>query len=149
MKKKRKPSYLSFRLGKENYAVSTTKVLEVLDPLYVTPIPNSSDYIRGVISFRGNVVPVICLRKKINLDDTISPDNSVIIIFDILLNNNKTIVAAMADTVNEVIPATDDQIISIDQAGLTFNTTYILGAIKHNEEFNLLFDIDKVLAIEN
>lgn len=145
--KARKPTYLSFGLGRENYAVSTTKVLEVLEPRFVTPVPNSNDFIEGVIAFRGNIVPVVNIRQRLKIPQLVKNDQYVIIIFDAILNNKNTIIAALTDKVNEVIPANNDEIFPIQEKSISFDPTFLLGMIKHKEEFTMIFDVDKVFEL--
>jgi purine-binding chemotaxis protein CheW len=62
---KRKNTFLSFRIGKETFAVSVQKVLEVLEKQYITEVPNVPEYVEGVINFRGKIIPVIDTPDKI------------------------------------------------------------------------------------
>ena len=145
--KNRKPSYLSFRIGKENYAVSALKVLEVLKGQYITPIPNAHQYIEGVISFRGNIVPVVNIQEKLNLPETETgtANDYAVIIFDIIMDKQKTVVAAIANSANNVISAFDSEILPVPETGLVFSTEYLMGMLSNNNTFTLIVDIDKIL----
>jgi len=145
--KKRKPSYLTFKLDKELYAVSTLKLVEVLDNVYITPIPNSFDYLHGVIPFRGNIIPVINLHRKMEVERKLRNKN-VIIIFEVILKMKKTLVAALVDGVREVLTVDDEHIKPLIDDAINVDQTYFLGMISNNDNFILIMNIEKVFAIK-
>jgi len=145
--KKRKPTYLCFGIGKESFAVSALKVIEVLENQEITPVPNALSFLLGLISFRGNIIPVINIREKLNVKTEAKDNKEVIIIFDVILNQKKTIIAAIADEVKEVISADNEEIDEAPKIGLSFNPDFLLGTIKRDAFFHLLLDIDKVLGL--
>ncbi|HEY4788679.1 MAG TPA: chemotaxis protein CheW, partial [Bacteroidales bacterium] len=71
-------TFLSFIVCGELYAVNVTKVLEVLEKQNITRVPNAPDYIKGIINFRGDVVPVFESRRKFNLPARAEEDSFVI-----------------------------------------------------------------------
>ena len=147
--KKRKPTYLSFGLGKENYAVSTLKVLEVLEAQRITPVPNTPVYIKGIINFRGNMIPVISMRYKLNLPENNKIEDNVIIIFDVVLNKQQLFVAAIADNVKDVIAANDNEIRPVPKTGINFNIQFINGILEYNQNFVMILNVDKVFALND
>lgn len=147
-KKKRKPSWLSFKIGKEDYAVSTLKVLEVIEKQQITPIPNSPEYIIGVIPFRGNVIPVVSMHKKFNLNFAKKITELVIIIFDTSLNNKKTLIAGAVDTVNEVIAIEETQIGELYKPAISYNTEFAQGIVNYQNKFITLLNIETIFSIE-
>ena len=145
--KVRKPTYLSFKIGKENYAVPTHKVLEVTEQEYINPVPNAYGFIEGVIAFRGTIVPVVNIKTKLKLDSA-ARHTGFIIIFDATLDKKSTIVAAVADEVNAVIAAADDEITPARQDGIAFDVNLLSGVVRHQGQHIMVFDIDKVLATD-
>ncbi len=144
-KRKRKPSYLSFQLGKENYAISSPKIIEIQKAQYITPFPNVPNFIKGVISFRGSIIPVICLRYKLNLPINDSQKYDLIIC-DAILNKKKIMIASMVDNVTEILSADDEEIQPIMQTSTSLNTDIFLGMLKTNEHFTSIVDIDKIFT---
>lgn len=143
--KKIKNTFLSFRIGKETFAVSVQKALEVLEKQNITEVPNAPVYIEGVINFRGNIIPVIDTRVKFNLpknEDT----KYVIIVFDLQINDKKMLVGAKVDSVSDVISIDESSIIPVSELGFHFNTEYLLGMLKIENSFTMILDIDKVFA---
>ncbi len=95
--------YLTFKLGEEVYAVDISKVREVLDFTTVTKVPRTPDFMRGVINLRGSVVPVVDLRLKFGMQGTENTVNTCIIIMEVRVDSETTILGALADSVQEVI----------------------------------------------
>ena len=102
--------YLTFKLGDEIYALDVATVREVLDFTTLTKIPRTPEFMRGVINLRGNVVPVVDLRLGFGLSKTERTVNTCIVVVEVDLEGERTIVGALADSVEEVIDLEPDQI---------------------------------------
>ena len=63
----KKTSYINLSIGTENFAISVYKVLEIIQFDEITRVPNSSDFVPGVLNFRGSIVPVIDMHKRFNV----------------------------------------------------------------------------------
>lgn len=144
--KKRKNTFLSFKVGKETFAVSVLKVLEVLEKQYITDVPKVPDYIEGVINFRGKIIPVIDTRVKFNLPIREENEKYVVIVFDLDINDKNMIIGAMADGVNDVISFEENQILEIPELGFNYDTEFLLGMIKSNINFTMILDIDSLFS---
>lgn len=140
--------YLTFKLGEEVYALEITKVREVLDFTKVTKVPKTPAFMRGVINLRGGVVPVVDLRLKFGMSATEKTVDTCIIIVEILIDNEQSLIGALADSVQEVIDLGDDQIEPAPKIGTRLDTAFIKGMGKYNEEFIIILDIEKVFSIE-
>jgi purine-binding chemotaxis protein CheW len=102
--------YLTFKLDDEVFALDIGKVREVLDFTTVTKVPQTPDFMRGVINLRGNVVPVLDMRLKFGMSMTEKTVNTCVIITEIEVDGEKTVVGAMADSVQEVLDLEPEQI---------------------------------------
>lgn len=145
---KRKNTFLSFQVGKETFAVSVIKVLEVLEKQYLTEIPNASAHMKGVINFRGKIIPVIDTRLKFGLEERSPDEKYVIIVFDVHLDEKKFLIGAKADSVQDVISIEDENIMDVPELGYNYNTEYLLGMIKNEGSFTMIINIDKVFSKE-
>lgn len=139
-----KETYLTFLLGKEYFAVNVNQVLEVLEQQTITKIPCSPEHVLGIINFRGDILPVIDMRQKFHLQPIGSNERIYIIIYETIINECKTTIAATADSVNDVIEITQDEIKSVPELGMRYDSKFITGAIRRNDVFILMLDIDKV-----
>ncbi len=89
---------VTFRLGKEEYAIDVLKVQEIIRMVGITPIPNAPYVVEGVINLRGRVIPVVNLRKKFGVQEGCDTSQSKIIVVDIGI-----ICGLIVDTVSEVL----------------------------------------------
>ena len=138
--------YLTFKLDGEIFALAIGKVREVLDFTTVTRVPQTPSYMRGVINLRGSVVPVMDLRLKFGMARTEKTVNTCIIIAEIEMDGETTILGALADSVQEVLDLEADQIEPPPRIGTKLRTEFIKGMGKHGEEFIIILDIDKVFS---
>jgi purine-binding chemotaxis protein CheW len=138
--------YLSFKLDQEIYSLDISKVREVLDFTEVTKVPRMPEYMRGVINLRGGVVPVVDLRLKFGLSATDKTVDTCIIIMEIAIEGETTLLGAMADSVQEVMNLEPDQIEPPPRIGTRLNTEFIKGMGKKNDEFIIILDIDRVFS---
>jgi purine-binding chemotaxis protein CheW len=140
--------YLTFKLDEEVFGLAIGKVREVLDFTAVTRVPQTPAYMRGVINLRGSVVPVIDLNLKFGMKETVKTVNTCIIIAEIEMDGEVTVLGALADSVQEVVELDQDQIEPAPKIGTKLNTDFIKGMGKREEVFIILLDIDKVFSHE-
>lgn len=136
--------FLTFVLCDEIFALDISKVCEVLDCAAVTKVPQAPDYMRGVINLRGSVVPVVDMHCKFKLDPSEHTVNTCIIIIEVELDGEQTLVGAVADSVREVVDLTPEQIVAAPRIGTKLNTEFIRGMGKHHDGFVIILDIDRV-----
>lgn len=140
--------YLTFKLDEEVFGLAIGKVREVLDFTAVTRVPQTPAYMRGVINLRGSVVPVIDLNLKFGMKETVKTVNTCIIIAEIEMDGEVTVLGALADSVQEVVELEQDQIEPAPKIGTRLNTDFIKGMGKREEVFIILLDIDRVFSHE-
>ena len=138
--------YLTFRLEEELFALDISKVREVLDFTTITKVPQTPDYMRGVINLRGSVVPVVDLRLKFGKPIAEQTVNTCIIIVEVQLDGENVVMGAMADAVQEVLDLEPDQIEPPPRIGTKLNTDFICGMGKHADQFLIILDIDKIFT---
>ena len=140
--------YLTFKLDEEVFALGIDKVREVLDYTSVTKVPQTPDFMRGVINLRGSVVPVVDMRLKFGMAKTEKTVNTCIIIVEINLEGETTVLGALADSVQEVLDLEPQQIEPAPKIGTKLRTEFIRGMGKRGEQFIIILDIDKVFSGE-
>lgn len=140
--------YLTFMLDHEQFAVDISKVREVLEFTSVTKVPRTPEFMRGVINLRGSVVPVVDLRLKFGLTRTESTIDTCVIITEVEARGEKTVLGALADSVQEVIELEPESIEPPPRMGTRVNIDFIRGMGKRDEKFMIILDIDRVLTEE-
>jgi purine-binding chemotaxis protein CheW len=138
--------YLTFKLGEEMFAVDIAKVREVLDFTTVTRVPRTPEFMRGVINLRGGVVPVVDLRLKFGMSRTENTVNTCIIIVEVMVDGDTTVLGALADSVQEVIDLGPENIEPAPRIGTKLRTEFITGMGKQNDRFVIILDIDRVFS---
>lgn len=141
-----KDTCLSFKLGNELFAVSVSKVLEVLQKQKITLVPDTPDYILGVINFRGEIVPVADSRIKFHMPQRTDTDKYVIIVMELESGEEKMVIGVTADSVMDVMNIDTKEIKPVPNMGSNLNTSYIAGMITVNERFIMILDVDKVFS---
>jgi len=136
--------YLTFKLGNEVFAIDVAKVREVLDFTTITKIPRTPDFMRGVINLRGSVVPVLDLRLAFQMEATGKTVNSCIIVVEVELEEERLVIGALADSVEEVAELEPDQIQPAPSIGTSVRTDFIRGMGKRDSGFLMILDIDRV-----
>jgi purine-binding chemotaxis protein CheW len=140
--------YLTFKLDQELYAVDIAKVREVLEFTAVTKVPRTPDFMRGVINLRGNVVPVVDMRLKLGLTQTEKTVNTCVVITEVDVDGEKTVLGALADSVQEVIELDAGQIVPPPRMGTRIDTEVIRGMGKRDDHFLIILDIDRVFTAD-
>ncbi|HYA43297.1 MAG TPA: chemotaxis protein CheW [Syntrophobacteraceae bacterium] len=141
--------YLTFKLEEEVFALDISKVREVLDFTDVTKVPETPAFMLGVINLRGSVVPVVDMRLKFGMDRTEKTVNTCIIIVEIEIDGETTILGALADSVQEVMDLDPDQIEPPPRIGTRLKTKFIKGMGKRDNQFIIILDIDKVFSADD
>jgi purine-binding chemotaxis protein CheW len=101
---------------------------------------------KGVINLRGAVVPVEDLNKKFGIKDTEKTMNTRIIIGDVEIEGDQTVLGVLADSVHEVMELEPGNIEPAPKIGTRLNTEFLKGMGKRDEEFVMILDIDKVFT---
>ncbi len=140
--------YLTFKLGDEVFAIHVAKVREVLELAAITKVPRTPDFMSGVINLRGNVVPVVDLRLCFEMSKTVKSVNTCIVVVEVLLEGESTIIGALADSVEEVIDLEPEQIQPAPRIGAHIRTDFIQGMGQRDGQFIMILDIDRVFSSE-
>jgi purine-binding chemotaxis protein CheW len=140
--------YLTFKLEDEVFALDISKVREVLDFTTITKVPRTPEFMRGVINLRGSVVPVVDLRLKFGMSKTEKTVNTCIIITEVTVDGDTTILGTLADSVQEVMNLETDHIEPAPKIGTKLNVGFIKGMGKQGEHFTIIIDIDKIFSTE-
>ncbi len=140
--------YLTFNLSDEVFAVDVGRVREILEITSITKVPQTPEFMRGVINLRGSVVPVIDMRLKFGMSETERTVNTCIVVVEVEMDGENIVLGALADSVQEVIEMEPAQIEAAPHIGTHLNTDFIKGMGKHNERFVMILDIDKIFSGE-
>jgi purine-binding chemotaxis protein CheW len=138
--------YLSFKLDGELFAMDIAKVREVIDRTELTRIPRMPEFMRGVINLRGSVVPVVDLRMKFGIGQVEMTVETCIVVLEVNVDDEATIVGALVDAVEEVFELDPSRVEPPPKMGTRLNTEFIEGMGRLDDEFAILLDADRVFS---
>ena len=133
--------FVTFTLNDEEYAVDILSVQEINRITEITKVPNSPDYVEGVINLRGKVIPVINLRSKFGFEARATDDNSRIIIMEIQGIINGVIV----DSVSEVLRIPASAIEAAPSVASDTISQFIKGLAKLDNRLIILVEINNLI----
>jgi purine-binding chemotaxis protein CheW len=141
--------YLTFALGPEEYGLEILKVREIIGYMEITAVPQTPQYVKGVINLRGQVIPVIDLRTNFGMNTAEVTEETCIIVVEISNSSRKFNTGIVVDRVQEVLDIAGEDIEGTPEFGSAVNTDFILGMGKIGDSVKILLDIDRVLASDD
>jgi purine-binding chemotaxis protein CheW len=144
--KERLQQLVGFIIGQELFGVDILMVQEIIRETPITPIPNSPDFIEGVINLRGNIIPVVDLRRRLNLRHIEAPAGNIWIM---ILNVEGRVTGFIVDAVTQVLKVPLTSIKpppEIVIAGL--QSQYITGVCRIDQRLLILLDFNRILLVE-
>ncbi len=140
--------YLTFSLADEEYGISILKIKEIIGMMPITTVPQTPEFVKGVINLRGKVIPVIDLRLRFGMDSIDYTERTCIIVVEIGGSAGTVQIGIVVDAVSEVLNVRGEDVEETPTFGAKLNTDYILGMAKMEGGVKILLDIDKVLSSE-
>jgi purine-binding chemotaxis protein CheW len=137
--------YLTFILDGEEYGVPILKVNGIQGWEKTTPIPNSPDFVKGIINLRGEIVPIIDLRKRFGLEEKAFDTHTVVIVVRVEQENVKRTVGLVVDGVADVHDINPESLHSKPDFGDKINNDFIHGLGMIGEKMVILLEIDKLI----
>ena len=133
-----------FKLGREDYGVSILQVQEIKRMMDITRVPNSPDYIKGVINLRGSVLPVLDLKKRLALPPGDYTDNTRIIIIKV----EDITVGLIVDAVSEVTTLAGESIEPPNTVVGGVSAQYLSGVGKQDDKLLILLNLAAIVGID-
>lgn len=137
---------LTFKLGNETYGIEINKVREILTYPAVTPIPDASKWVNGVINLRGEVAPVIDLRIRFGVNNSPIYDQRTIIIA--VKTHDTRMIGLVVDEVSDMENVELDKLYPAPDMGTSIAPKYLKGLFKKEDRMIVILDIDKILDKE-
>jgi purine-binding chemotaxis protein CheW len=144
----REGKYLTFTLAGEEYGIGILKVKEIIGIMAITTVPQTPEYMKGVINLRGKVIPIVDLRVKFGMEALDYTEKTCIIVVEITNRGQKVMIGVLVDSVSEVLNIKGGDIEDAPNFGSRLNTDYILGMAKTGGRVKILLEIDRVLSSE-
>ena len=145
--------YLTFILAGEEYGVDILRVQEIKGWDTATEIPNTPEYIKGVINLRGTIVPIVDLRTRFEMESIEYNNTTVVIVLKVInAEGSERTMGFVVDAVSEVYNISNEQLQSPPDFGNVISTEFIKGLATVDEKMVILLDIDHLIdtnAVKN
>ncbi len=134
---------ITFQLAEEEYGINILKVEEIqrMKEISLTKVPQAEEYIEGIVNLRGNVIPVVNLRKRFALGEKKMDKQTRIIV----VNINDRSLGFLVDRVNEVIDVEKEAINVPPQEIVKIDSSFIQGIVRYDERLVIMLDIENIL----
>jgi purine-binding chemotaxis protein CheW len=140
--------FLSFMLGGEEYCIGINRVREIMAMTTITPLPQTPDFIKGVINLRGRIIPIIDLRLKLGMEAKVYTDRTCIIVLDLSEAGEQTYVGVVVDAIQEVVGIPAEKISQVAYVNARVKAEYIRGIAESEKGVRILLDASRVLSEE-
>ncbi len=134
--------YIVVQIGNEKYGIDIGYIDNIVRMQKITRVPKVQSYFKGVINLRGEIVPVMSIRKKMGLENDVITDASRIIILKI---EDKGSLGIVVDQVREVITLNTAEVDTTSVSARNVKDTFINGIGKNGEELISLFEINAII----
>lgn len=141
MIEKETKQYIVVKIGSEQYGIDINYIDNIVRMQKITRVPKAQYHFKGVINLRGEVVPVMSIRRKMELDDDVITNASRIIILKI---EEKGMLGVIVDEVKEVVTLSEDEI-ERTTGSRNQKDSFINGIGKHGDELISLFEISAII----
>ena len=132
-----------FKLGREEYGISILQVQEIKRITQITRVPHTPEYIKGVINLRGSVLPVIDLKKRLNLPQQVATEDARIIIVKV----EEISLGMIVDAVSEVMTLSQENIDSPEAVVGSVSANYLSGVGKLDNRLLILLNLEAITGI--
>lgn len=139
--------FMTFELGAMKYAIELPKIREILTyPDIITPLPNTSNWVKGLINLRGEVVPILDIRIKFNTSEGTYDENTSVIA---VITEDKRMIGIIVDKVDDVQRLDTSILAPVSEMGSAIPSKYLKGFVRlDNNEMLVIMDIERVVAKE-
>jgi purine-binding chemotaxis protein CheW len=139
---------MTFKLGDELFAINVSQVREVLEVPQITKVPTAPEYMRGVVNVRGQATPVVDLRVRFGLPKGADTMHTRIIVMELELDGEATVLGGIADSVHEVIELDPSNVNPPPRIAMRWRTDFIQGMGRRGDDFIIILDVNAVFSSE-
>ena len=142
----REGKYLTFSMAEEEYGIGIIKIKEIIGMMPITSVPQTPEFVKGVINLRGKVIPVVDLRLRFGMESIDYTERTCIIVVEIEGQSGTVMIGIVVDSVSEVLNIKTEDIEDTPNFGTKLDTDFILCMAKMEGRVKILLDIDQVLS---
>lgn len=137
--------YLTFLLKNETYGIPISSVKEINAMMSITLVPNSPNYIKGVINLRGKIISIMDLRTRLGMEEIIYSERTCIIVVEVASEKGKKKMGIVVDHVAEVIEIKNSELEDYEEDAQNLQEFFINGIAKVKDKIIIILDINKIV----
>lgn len=130
--------FVAFTIGSEEFCVDISKVREIKEMMPITKVPQAPEEVEGIVNLRGQVIPILHLKKLLGYYDDSPLDDKKII----LVESNEEIIGFIVDDVSDVVSLNEDQIEKVPKVLDSQQSRYLRGIAKKGDRLLLILELD-------
>ncbi|RXK11996.1 chemotaxis protein CheW [Halarcobacter mediterraneus] len=136
--------YMTFELGKMKYAIELPKIREILTyPELITTLPNTKEWVKGLINLRGEVVPILDIRIKFHTGEVVYNDSTAVIA---VITEDKRMIGLVVDKVDDVQKIDISSLAPVSDMGSAIPSKYLKGFVRlDNNQMLVIMDVESVV----
>ena len=137
--------YLTFLLAAAEYGVDILRVQEIKGWDTVTALPNTPEYVQGVMNLRGAIVPIIDLRQRFRMERLDPGPTTAVVVLKVIHDHGSRIMGMVVDAVSDVHNITDAELRPAPECGSTASSECVQGLATVNGQMLIILDVDQLL----
>ena len=134
--------FLTFKLGDENYGLDIMRVMEIRGWIEATRLPNTPEFILGVINLRGSVVPILDMGQRFGMGEAVLTTQSVVII----LHAKERTLGVLVDSVSDILDVKSSDIKVAPPMSSQIDDAYLSGLVAVGDSMVVLLNSDKMFS---
>lgn len=136
---------VSFKLGSEEFGVDILDVQEINRMNEITKVPQAPEYVEGVVNLRGKVIPIVDLRKRLDMDvRDYDKDTRIVVV-----NIEKNTIGMIVDSVSEVLRIPKSAVEPAPSIISGLDTDYVKGVAKLDDRLLLFLNLNKIMTVND
>jgi len=137
--------FLTFAVDKEEYGIDLLRIREIKGWTETTRLPNSPNFMKGVINLRGAVIPIFDLKGRFQMGESNPTEKHVVIIVAV----EERLIGILVDSVSDIVEVGEEQIKPAPQMETKIDDEFVNGLISLSEKMVVLLDVDSLFDLES
>ena len=133
--------FIVFKLNEEKFAASINHIASITEYASITPLPNGPAYVDGLLNLRGDIIPVINLKKRFKMAEQRMNEKRILI-----ARKNNILIGFLVDDASQSMTVDESKVLPPPSIAIKRDNAYISEVCIHNNELILVVDLDKVLS---
>ena len=137
-------SLATFKISEDLYGIDIMDVKEIIETRTIIPIPNSPDFVDGIITLRGSIIPIIDLAKRFRFEAITTETDDEYMSGIMIINVYDLVIGIVLDKINKIVKVPITMLQYTQQVSSGIGSEYIKGIVRHEGSLLIILDIKKL-----